>query len=103
MIRIGIVGIGFMGMIHYLAARKVEGAQVTAICSRDPKKLAEANTMNIHCALLNAISGGYDAYDIGTSLARPDGLRFRSGTDGWPIKLILVESHESGPMDSGYL
>jgi predicted dehydrogenase len=40
MVRIGIVGIGFMGMIHYLAARKLQGAQVTAICSRDPKKLA---------------------------------------------------------------
>jgi predicted dehydrogenase len=40
MIRIGIVGIGFMGMIHYLAARKLKGAHVTAICSRDPKKLA---------------------------------------------------------------
>ncbi|HEV2949697.1 MAG TPA: Gfo/Idh/MocA family oxidoreductase [Gemmataceae bacterium] len=39
MIRIGIVGIGFMGMIHYLAARKLKGAQVTAICSRDAKKL----------------------------------------------------------------
>src|SRR6266404_3252596 len=40
MVRIGIVGIGFMGMIHYLAARKLKGARVTAICSRDPKKLA---------------------------------------------------------------
>src|SRR5260370_5755108 len=40
MIRIGIVGIGFMGMIHYLAARKLKGAKVVAICSRDPKKLA---------------------------------------------------------------
>ncbi|HMC66160.1 MAG TPA: Gfo/Idh/MocA family oxidoreductase [Gemmataceae bacterium] len=40
MISIGIVGIGFMGMIHYLAARKLKGAQVTAICSRDPKKLS---------------------------------------------------------------
>src|SRR5438094_7074868 len=40
MVKVGIVGVGFMGMIHYLAARKVEGAQVTAICSRDPKKLA---------------------------------------------------------------
>jgi predicted dehydrogenase len=29
-----------MGMIHYLAARKLRGAQVTAVCSRDPKKLA---------------------------------------------------------------
>ena len=40
MIRIGIVGIGFMGMIHYLAARKLNGARVEAICSRDEKKLA---------------------------------------------------------------
>ena len=40
MIRIGIVGIGFMGMIHYLASRRLKGAQVVAICSRDPKKLA---------------------------------------------------------------
>jgi predicted dehydrogenase len=37
-IRIGIVGIGFMGMIHYLASQKLRGAKVTAICSRDPRK-----------------------------------------------------------------
>jgi predicted dehydrogenase len=29
-----------MGMIHYLAAQALRGAKVTAICSRDPKKLA---------------------------------------------------------------
>jgi predicted dehydrogenase len=29
-----------MGMIHFLAARKLTGAGVTAICSRDPKKRA---------------------------------------------------------------
>jgi predicted dehydrogenase len=40
MVRIGIVGIGFMGMIHFLAASKLGGGQVSAICSRDPKKLA---------------------------------------------------------------
>jgi len=40
MIGVGIVGIGFMGMIHYLAARKVAGARVAAVCSRDPKKRA---------------------------------------------------------------
>lgn len=40
MIRVGIVGIGFMGMIHHLAYQRVRGAKVTAICSRDPKKLA---------------------------------------------------------------
>ncbi len=40
MVRIGIVGIGFMGRIHYLAAQRLRGAQVVAICSRDPAKRA---------------------------------------------------------------
>src|SRR6516165_6415105 len=40
MVRIGIVGIGFMGWIHYLATKRLREAQLTAICSRDPKKLA---------------------------------------------------------------
>ncbi|MDB5313585.1 MAG: afr 1 [Gemmataceae bacterium] len=40
MIRIGIVGIGFMGRIHYLAAQRLRGAKVAAVCSRDPAKLA---------------------------------------------------------------
>ena len=39
MVRIGIIGIGFMGMIHYYGIRKVSGAEVIAICTRDPKKL----------------------------------------------------------------
>jgi predicted dehydrogenase len=40
MVRIGIVGLGFMGMIHYLAARRLQEARVVALCSRDEKKLA---------------------------------------------------------------
>ncbi len=40
MVRIGIIGIGFMGMTHYEAARKVNGAEVTAISTRNPAKLA---------------------------------------------------------------
>jgi predicted dehydrogenase len=40
MVRIGIVGLGFMGMIHHLAAAKLRGARVTAICTRDAKKRA---------------------------------------------------------------
>jgi predicted dehydrogenase len=38
MVKVGIVGMGFMGMIHYLAAQKVKGVKVAAICSRDAKK-----------------------------------------------------------------
>jgi predicted dehydrogenase len=40
MVGIGIVGIGFMGMIHYLAAGKLAGGKVVALCSRDARKLA---------------------------------------------------------------
>jgi predicted dehydrogenase len=40
MVKIGIAGLGFMGMIHYLAARQVRGARVAALCSRDRTKLA---------------------------------------------------------------
>ncbi|MDE0315975.1 MAG: Gfo/Idh/MocA family oxidoreductase [Candidatus Poribacteria bacterium] len=40
MIKIGIVGIGFMGMIHYYGIQRGKGAEVVAICTRDPKKLA---------------------------------------------------------------
>ncbi len=38
MINVGIVGIGFMGWIHYLAWQKVSGARVSAIVSRAPVK-----------------------------------------------------------------
>ena len=40
MVHVGIVGVGFMGMIHYLAYKNVRGAKVAAICTRDKKKLA---------------------------------------------------------------
>ena len=40
MVRIGIIGLGFMGMTHYRAARRVRGGRVTAICTRDPNKRA---------------------------------------------------------------
>lgn len=40
MVRIGLIGIGFMGMTHFEATRKVEGGRVVAIASRDQKKLS---------------------------------------------------------------
>ncbi len=39
MVKIGIVGIGFMGMIHYYGIQRGTGAEVVAICTRDQKKL----------------------------------------------------------------
>ena len=40
MVNVGIIGIGFMGMTHYKAMEKVRGGKVTAICTRNPEKLA---------------------------------------------------------------
>jgi predicted dehydrogenase len=40
MVRIGSVGIGFMGRIHYLASQQLKGAKVAAVCSRDQAKLS---------------------------------------------------------------
>ena len=40
MLQVGIVGIGFMGMIHFLAYQRVPGVRVAAIYSRDARKLA---------------------------------------------------------------
>ncbi|MDR3109253.1 MAG: Gfo/Idh/MocA family oxidoreductase [Planctomycetaceae bacterium] len=39
MANVGIVGIGFMGMMHYLAYQKVAGAKVVAICEKLPERL----------------------------------------------------------------
>ena len=38
MLRIGIHGLGFMGMMHYLAYKKLSGVQVTAICESLPER-----------------------------------------------------------------
>ena len=38
MLRIGIHGLGFMGMMHYLAYQRLDGVQVTAICESLPER-----------------------------------------------------------------
>jgi predicted dehydrogenase len=40
MVKIGLVGIGFMGWIHYLAYKQLKGAELVAVCSRDKSKLS---------------------------------------------------------------
>jgi predicted dehydrogenase len=39
MIQVGIVGLGFMGMIHYLTYRKLPGVRVAAICEVNERRL----------------------------------------------------------------
>ena len=36
MLKVGIVGFGFMGQTHYKCWKKVKGAKVTAICDVNP-------------------------------------------------------------------
>lgn len=43
MIRVGIVGLGFMGRMHDRCWKGVDGAKVVAVCESNPKVLAEAN------------------------------------------------------------
>src|SRR3954471_8008142 len=40
MARIGIVGLGFMGRVHYDTYRNLPEAQVVAVCDADPKRAA---------------------------------------------------------------
>ena len=40
MLRVGIVGIGFMGWIHWLAYQRVAGVKIVAICETIPERLA---------------------------------------------------------------
>ena len=40
MLKIGIAGVGFMGMVHYLSYQKLRGARVAAIAEPDAKKRA---------------------------------------------------------------
>jgi predicted dehydrogenase len=40
MLNVGIVGLGFMGMIHYLAYQRLRGVKVAAVCEQDPVRRA---------------------------------------------------------------
>ena len=39
MIRVGLVGLGFIGWIHWLAYQKLGGVRVAAICESDKRRL----------------------------------------------------------------
>jgi len=38
MLRVGLVGIGFMGWIHYLSYKKTKGVKLAAVCTRNAKR-----------------------------------------------------------------
>src|SRR5262245_25878036 len=39
MLRVGLVGIGFMGWIHWLSYKETKGVKLAAVCTRDERKL----------------------------------------------------------------
>ncbi|MDZ4656068.1 MAG: Gfo/Idh/MocA family oxidoreductase [Bythopirellula sp.] len=39
MIRVGIAGVGFMGMVHYLSYQKLRGVKVAALCESNTRRL----------------------------------------------------------------
>jgi predicted dehydrogenase len=39
MLRVGLVGIGFMGWIHHLSYKKTKGVKIAAVCTRDERRL----------------------------------------------------------------
>jgi predicted dehydrogenase len=39
-VKVGLIGLGFMGKMHFETYRKIPGARVTALCDGDPRKRA---------------------------------------------------------------
>jgi predicted dehydrogenase len=76
MVRVGIAGIGFMGVTHFKAYQQVEGAQVAAVFTRDRKKL-EGDWTNVRGNFGGAggvqdLTGIKKYDDLGALLADPD-------------------------------
>jgi len=56
MLKVGILGFGFMGRMHYRCWRALEGVEVVAICEADPAALRDTGRGNI--------AGASDAVDL---------------------------------------
>jgi predicted dehydrogenase len=71
MIRVGIIGLGFMGRTHYGIYEKNPEAQVVAIADSDPKRAA------------GDLSGGWGNVDTGTSASDQLPMDRIKGTTDW--------------------
>ena len=65
MIRVGIVGLGFMGKMHFRCYRALEDVQVAAICDIDKDKFKDAGGTagNIEGAEQSLDLSGVECYD----------------------------------------
>jgi predicted dehydrogenase len=59
MLRVGILGLGYMGRMHYRCWSNVPGARVTAVCEANPKVLAAAST-----PVVGNVAGAADHVDL---------------------------------------
>lgn len=75
MIRVGIIGLGMMGRMHYANWEKIDGAEVMAVADTDPKRAA------------GDLSGGWSNIDGGAESLDMD--RITGTTD--PHRLIAME------------
>jgi len=72
-LRVGIVGFGFMGRMHYRCWKALEGVEVAAVCDADPQAFDDTNTNRGNIA---GAEGGVDLSnvaihaDLGRMLAR---------------------------------
>lgn len=58
MIRVGIVGFGFMGRMHYRCWKALEGVHITAVCDANPKAFTSSSMAG------GNISGAADEIDL---------------------------------------
>ena len=75
MIRVGIVGLGFMGKMHFRCYQALEGVEVAAICDIDPTKFenTDGTTGNIEGAEAPLDFSGIGLFgDFGKMLAEAD-------------------------------
>jgi predicted dehydrogenase len=57
-VKVGLIGLGFMGKMHFETYRKIPGARVTALCDIDPRK--RAGDWGSISANIGAGGGRYD-------------------------------------------
>jgi len=53
MIRVGVIGLGRMGMLHLMSCRKIDGVQVVGVADSSKKSLAKAKALGVDKAYVD--------------------------------------------------
>lgn len=67
--RIGVIGLGFMGLTHLKAYKNIPGVEITAVASADPKALAGDLS-----GIQGNLGGGGETFDFGNAKKFSDSL-----------------------------